>query len=88
MVKERRYVFDLQDIASLIYACSHCGQEVVCKLDSPYEPATHCVSCNERLAPNRADGIDPNRTLLVNLRRVLKVADPSVRVRFVVPDPD
>ena len=85
MVKEQRFIFDVQDIKSLIYACPHCGQEVVCKLKGDYQPGSHCVSCSQSLQGN-SNGIDPNFTILINLRRVLKMSDPPVRVRFVVPD--
>ena len=67
MVKEQRYIFDVQDIKSLIYACPHCGQEVVCELKGDYQPGSHCVSCSQSLQGN-SNGIDPNFTLLTNLR--------------------
>ena len=85
MVKEQRYIFDIQDIKSLIYACSHCGQEVVCELKGDYHPGSHCVSCRQSLQGN-SNSFDPHFTLLTNLRSVLKMSDPPVRVRFVVPD--
>lgn len=90
MVKERRYVFDVSDIDSLIYACANCGQEIVCKLDGQYAPGATCVSCQSQLLMTRtANGtVDPRYTLLMNLRNVLRVQDPATRIRFVVPDPD
>ena len=89
MVKEHRYVFDVADISSLIFTCQNCGQEVVCKLEGEFSPGDHCVSCSESLSTtNTKNGIDPHHTLLINLRRVLKVSDASVKVKFVVPDPD
>ena len=89
MVKERRYVFGVEDISSLIYACPHCGQEVECRLTGNYRPGAHCISCGEDLMTASIDeGLDPNDVLLRNLRRVRRIDDPRVRVSFVVPDPD
>ena len=86
MVKERRYVFDVGDISSLVFTCQNCKQEVVYPLDSDYKPHNRCQSCGEDLlTPTIVDGIDPNITLLINIRRILKLADPKVRLRFVVP---
>ena len=84
MVKEQRFIFDVQDIKSLIYVCPHCKQEVVCELDGEYHPGSHCVSCSETLQ-KQGNGIDPNFTLLTNLRYVLRMKDARVKVRFVVP---
>ena len=89
MVKEHRYVFDVSDIASLLYVCKNCGQEVACKLDGMYQPSQHCSSCREPL--NMGDshqGTDPNYTVLTELRRIQKMTNPGVQLRFVVPDPD
>lgn len=90
MVKERRYVFDIQDLSSLIYACPHCGHEAVCSLQHETHPPARCGSCEERLmVPDHVNGIDPAITLLQNLRKLLgKPAPGRVRVRLVVPDPD
>ena len=86
MVKERRYVFDLSDITSLIYTCRHCEQEIVCKLDGEYAPSASCASCGGALAAPSKQMIHPARTLLTNLRHLLKRSDSQVRVQFVVPD--
>ena len=89
MVKERRYVFDVQDISSVIYACNNCGQETVCKLDDRYRPPRDCPCCSRPLMPtSQESGLDPNEVLLTNLRSVLRLDNPSVRFRFVVPDID
>ena len=89
MVKEHQYIFDVDDIKSLIYVCVQCGQEVVCKLEGEFRPGEHCENCRESLsATNMIQGIDPNYTLLINLRSVLKTSDTRVKIRFVVPDPD
>ena len=86
MVKEHRYLFDVSDITGIVYSCLHCKQEVVCRLDSEYTPGDTCVSCGQRLAPVGPNGINPARTLLTNLRHLLRMQDPTARVQFVVPD--
>ena len=89
MVKEHRYLFDVADIQSLVFTCPKCRQEMTYPLDGLYRPNGHCVSCGEPLDHETAhDRQDPNLTLLVNLRHVLKLSNPSVRVQFVVVDPD
>ena len=86
MVKERRLIVDLSDITSLIYTCRHCEQEIVCKLDGEYAPGASCANCSQALAAPSKQGIHPARTLLTNLRHVLKLSDSQVRVQFVMPD--
>ena len=88
MVKERRYLFDVADITGIVYSCLHCKQEVVCKLDGEYAPADTCVSCGQPLAPLVTAGINPARTLLTNLRHLLRMQNPTARVQFVVPETD
>ena len=88
MVKERRYLFDVRDISSIVFACLNCKQEVVCKLDGEYSPGGICVSCGQPLAAPVPGGINPARTLLTNLRYLLRMSDPTARVQFVVPDTD
>ena len=89
MVKEHRYIFDPSDITSVIYACSHCGQQVSVELDGEYRPSRQCGSCGSIvLDSDVADRLDPNEVLLTNLRRVLRLDNPKVKLRFVVPDPD
>ena len=88
MVKERRYVFDVRDITGIIYACTHCGQEIVCKPDGEYAPGDRCVSCYEPLAGQLPSGINPARTLLTTIRHLRRMSNPTARVRFVVSDPD
>ena len=89
MVKDRRYVFDVDDISSIIYACPHCGHEVVCKLDSQYEPGSNCHNCRSPiLAANPETGRNPALTFLHNLRWVLGMPKGGVRVRVVVPYQD
>ena len=86
MVKERRILFDVADITGIAYSCLHCRQEVMLELDGEYAPADTCVSCGQPLAPVGSSGINPARTLLTNLRHLLRVKDPTARVRFVVLD--
>ena len=88
MVKEHRYLFDVADIRGIVYSCPHCKQEVVCKLDGEYAPGDTCVSCGQPLAPRVSSGINPARTLLTNLRYLLRMQDPTARVQFVVHDTD
>ena len=89
MVKERRYVFDISDIDAILYTCKECGQEVSCLPDGLFLPGKMCVSCGSPLAPDVPGGIHPARTLLTNLRMLMKSAepDPTVRVSFVVREP-
>ena len=86
MVKENRYVFDVKDIDRLIYECSTCGLELACKIKSQYSPLPHCVSCQDRLLEQDNMGPDPNSELLVELRRILSLSNPKVRLRFVVSE--
>lgn len=86
MVKERRILFDVTDITGIVYSCLNCKQEVVCKLDGEYAPAITCVSCGHPLASSSDAGLNPARTLLTNLRYLLRMQDPTARVQFVVPD--
>ena len=92
MVRERRYIFGVEDISSLIYACPKCSHEVECKLSGPsdsYNPGPRCVSCGEDLmCPTDDEGLDPHDVLLRNLRRVLRTDDPKVQVKFAVYDPE
>ena len=87
MVKERRYVFDVSDINSLLYVCSNCGQEVAYKLENECQPREHC-SCNVLKSENASGTADPNAMVLMWLRRTQKVTEPRVTLRFVVSDPD
>ena len=84
MVKENRYVFDVKDIERLIYECSTCGLELACKVESQYRPMPRCVSCQDQLLTEDNMGPDPNSELLVELRRILSLSNPRVRLRFVV----
>ena len=98
MVKEHRYVFDVSDIASLLYVCSNCGEEVACKLDGDFEPS-RCSICKSLLfkeAPFQGTDpkhTDPNHMVLRELRRIQKETKqketkPRVQLRFVLSDPD
>ena len=93
MVKEHRYVFDVSDIASLLYVCSKCGEEVACKLDGEFQPSK-CSRCETLLfteAPFQTTDskyTDPNHMVLKELRRIQKATKPQVKLRFVVSDPD
>ena len=93
MVKEHRYVFDVSDIASLLYVCSNCGEEVACKLDGEFQPG-RCSSCDSLLFKEDPfhgkdpDYTDPYNMVLSELRRIQKVTNPRVQLRFVVSDPD
>ena len=90
MVKERLYIFDVSDIASLLYVCKNCGQEVSYPLDGKYKPNEHCGSCKrplDRGDPER-EVTDPNYAVLTELRRIRNMSDHGVELRFVVPDPD
>ena len=93
MVKEHRYVFDVSDIASLLYVCSNCGEEVACKLDGDFEPS-RCSICKSLLfkeAPTQGTDpkyTDPNHMVLKELRRIQKATDPQVQLRFVVSNSD
>ena len=88
MVKEHRYLFDLEDISSLIYTCNKCGHEAVCKIDGDFAPTPHCAGCRNPILKPNVDGIDARVTFLINLRHVLDLmkADKSVRLRLTVPD--
>ena len=88
MVKERRYVFDVSDITSLLYVCSECGQEVACKLENVFQPSENCSSCNAFLKTEDSSAPDPSYMVLMQLRRIQKVTKPRVQLRFVVSDPD
>ena len=85
MVKEHRYLIDMQDIDSLVFTCTKCQHEVVCKLDGTFSPADYCVSCRGPLADTGKTGPHPARELLTNIRRLLRTADPTVNVRLVIP---
>ena len=98
MVKEHRYVFDVSDIASLLYVCSNCGEEVACKLDGDFEPS-RCSICKSLLfseTPFPAKELkhtDPNHMVLRELRRIQKETKqketkPQVQLRFVVSNSD
>ena len=84
MVKENRYIFDVKDIDRLLYECSTCGMELACKVKGQYRPLPNCVSCQGQLLKQDNMGPDPNSELLVELRRILSLSNPSVRLRFVV----
>ena len=91
MVKEHRYVFDVSDIASLLYVCLMCGEEAACKLDGEFQPIK-CSSCGAPLFAEDSfhenNPNNPNYTVLRELRRIQKVTNPRVQLRFVVSDPD
>ena len=85
MTKEHRYVFDVEDISGLALVCRKCETEVVYRIDGKYFPADHCVGCDARLGmPAIADGEDPSFDLLRNIRRVAKLDNPVVKLRFIV----
>ena len=89
MVKEHRYIFDAEDISSLVYACHHCKNEVVVRVNGEGKPGKKCSSCGESIMEPAFDSIDPNITILLNLRTLLMArATSKVQLRFVVPDPN
>ena len=93
MVKERRYVFDPEDIESVLYCCPHCGHESGFKVNGKeHTPTGHCAACNASNMPATLnDGVDPGITFIVNLRKLLNAQrSPAkrVRVRLIVRDPD
>ena len=57
MVKECRYLVDLQDVDSLVYTCTECGHEHICKLTGSYAPTRTCANCNKSRASRTADGL-------------------------------
>ena len=57
-------------------------------LEGKHEPESHCTACGNNLMAPTEQGVDPNLTLLRNLRAVRRVVNPSVAFRFVIPDPD
>ena len=84
MVKEHRYVFDVEDITKLIYTCPHCDMEVSYPIEGKFNPSTDCSSCSQPFM----ERTDPNIRFLYNLRGLLKLSKPRVRLSIVVPDPD
>ena len=89
MVKTHLFVFDVQDITEVVYACPKCQ----CKMVFPVRaantptPSEHCQSCGESiLAPLQEHEINPSLTFLKNLRAVLMSS--GVKPSLVVPDPD
>ena len=85
MVKEHQYVFDVQDITELVYACPECKHKMVCQVRSEHQPAEKCPSCDEPILARDYQGINPNITFLKNLRAVLM--SKNVQLKLVVPDP-
>ena len=83
-------MFDVSDIASLLYVCKNCGQEVAYTLDGKYKPNEHCGSCKHPLdkGDTGRQVTGPNYAVLTELRRILNMSDHGVELRFVVPDPD
>ena len=86
MVTERRYLFEIQDISTLIYTCSQCNHEVHCQLSENYVPDRCCPSCSNDLVVPQSDLIDPNEALLRNLRHVLSLKSPRVKLKLVVTE--
>ncbi len=92
MVKERRYLFEVTDISSLIHECLSCGKELCYHLGTNDPPDQTCPGCIQPLLEER----DAEYAFLSALRRLQstqkKARDdlasgprPKVRVRFVVP---
>ena len=87
-----RFNFQLR-LAHLLYVCSTCGEEVACKLDGEFQPIK-CNSCGALLfseTPFPAKELkytDPNNMVLSELRRIPKITEPRVQLRFVLSDPD
>ena len=93
MVKEHRYVFDLEDITKLIYTCPHCDMEVSYPIQGKFEPSTHCSSCSAPFMERSMNQRDPNITFFYNLRALLELSKlkPSkthVRLSIVASDPN
>ena len=89
MVRERRYLFDVEDIVSVLYVCTQCQQETAYRVDGEYRAAMQCGSCGADLLMRQVGGaLDLHDTLLTTLRQLMRLDSPRVKVRFVVPDPD
>ena len=89
MVKERRFIFDPEDITAVIYVCAACGQEVQIPVDGKHRPSRQCGSCMAIILDSDvAERLDPREVLLTNLRSVLHLDSTHVKLRFVVPDHD
>ena len=87
MTKELRYCFDLEDIAGIAFICRKYEMEIVYRLESQYRPTERCVSCDARLGmPVLKDGDNVNYDLLSNIRRVLKLENSAVKLRFIVKE--
>ena len=82
MVIEHRYLFGVEDIGSIVFACTNCRQEVTCRVDGQFKPPNHCTGCRRELMTRATD---PNSTLLLVLREILQLSNPAVRDQFAVP---
>ena len=89
MMKEHRYVFDLEDITKLIYTCPHCDMEVSYPIEGEFGPrSTDCSSCSQPFMESSTNRANPNIAFLYNLRALLKLPKPRVRLSIVASDPD
>ena len=84
MVKERRLIFEAEDILSLRIICVNCNGEVVYPLIDTFNPVTRCPHCNSLLRdPASQDVIDYLRLWLQQAR----TAETRYRVRMEMHEP-
>ena len=90
MVIERRFVFGVEDIASIVLSCPKCGHETTWNPhDNAYLPAQECGACKAQLLSRAPNGDDPTLALMTSIRRFRRVnSDLKAIVRFIVPNPD
>jgi len=91
MVKEKRIIFEVNDLVALRYQCGSkdCSQEMLLRLDNGGSIPYQCPSCRRQWY-DRTSEINPIPHLL-DLLRLLHDDNrnsPPVKVKFELHDPD